>query len=291
MVRIFVKVVQSGSYTRAASLLHLPKSSVSRAVTRIEAESGTKLLMRTTRSITLTAAGRAFYDSCVSPLQQLEEARKSLSGSDNLLSGSVRITAPEDLGASIITPTIAKLSREQLGLNFEMFYTNQRVDLVKDGFDLAIRIGKMSDSQLKAKKLGDICLILVAAPRFLEKNKVKNPADLLGLPCLSYGPRYRKTKWQLRSAKARKTLNFEAKIVCNQMSSLVSLAREGAGVAIVPEYLCRTDIAQGTLRHILPAYYEDEYPVYLVSPFGVQSSARIKMSAELLTQEIKKLLG
>ncbi len=291
VVRIFVKVVQSGSYTRAASLLHLPKSSVSRAVSRIEAESGTKLLLRTTRSITLTAAGRAFYDTCVNPLQQLEEARKSLSGQDTLLKGPVRITAPEDLGASIITPAVAKLSKEHAGLRFEILYTNQRVDLVKEGFDLAIRIGKLQDSQLKAQKLGDIRLLLVASPVFLKQNKIKAVEDLNGVPCLSHSPLYQKASWQLKSKKSRKTLNFEAKIVCNQMSSLLGLARESAGVALVPEYLCRQQISDGSLCAVLPEFSEDGYPAWLLSPHGLQSSARLKVTSMTLYSEIKRLLS
>jgi len=291
VIRIFVKVIQSGSYTRAASLLQLPKSSVSRAVTRLETESGCKLLMRTTRSITLTAAGRAFYDTCVAPLQQLEDARRSLSGKDSLIVGSVKITGPEDLGASILTPAIAELSKDHSGLKFEIHYTNQVVDLIRDGFDLAIRIGVLKDSQLKAHKLGEIKLILVATAGYLSKHSVKNPEDLLECDCLSYGPRYTKTKWELRSNKSKKTLNFEAKIICNQMSSLMNLAKEGAGIALVPEYLCQQDLATKKLVHVLPDFFEEGYPVWLLSPHSIQNSAKIKLLISSFQTRIKKLLS
>src|SRR4051812_36061970 len=106
LTRYFVKVVQNGSFSRAADLLKLPKSTVSKAITRLEHDTGTKLLLRTTRSLTLTAAGRAFYDTCLGPVHILEDAQKSLYGQDSILSGTLKITAPEDLGAHVISPAV-----------------------------------------------------------------------------------------------------------------------------------------------------------------------------------------
>lgn len=284
IIRIFAKVVQSGNYTRAASILQLPKSSVSRAVSRLEKESGTKLLLRTTRSVTLTAAGRAFFDSCIGPLQQLEDARKSITGTDSFLTGLIRITGPEDLGSSIITPTLAELCKKHPEMKFEILYTNQIIDLIKDGFDLAIRIGDLKDSQLKAHKLGDLNLILVASPTYLLNCRIKSPEDLLRYNCLSISSRYSKTQWRLKSAKNKKTLNFESKVVCNQMTSLMKLAEEGAGIALIPEYLCTDKLNDKTLTRVLSDYHEDGYPIWMLSPHSIQTSAKIKV----LTAELKR---
>src|SRR6266566_5612916 len=183
--RIFVKVVQQGSFSRAAELLKLPKSTVSRAVSRLETESGTKLLLRTTRSLTLTASGRAFYESCVGPIHALEDARKSLDGQDSIVVGTIRITAPEDFGTLVVSPAIGKLAKEHTGLVFEMHYTEKFVDLIKDGYDLAVRLGKLSPSRLKVRRFGEVAIIAVAAPEYLKQRPaIKKPQDLAMHDCM-----------------------------------------------------------------------------------------------------------
>ncbi len=156
LVQVFVQVVKNGSFTRAAETLRVPKSTVSKAISRLESETGTKLLIRTTRSQTLTAAGKVFYDSCVGPIQAIEDAQKSLSGNDSMLNGTLKITAPEDLGTDVIAPACGRLTLKHSGLNFELNYTDQLLDLVKDGYDLAIRIGYLKESGLKSRKVGEI---------------------------------------------------------------------------------------------------------------------------------------
>ena len=176
LIRIFVKVVQQSSFSRAAEILKVPKSTVSKAITRLEYETGAKLLLRTTRSLTLTAVGRAFYETCMGPIQTLEEAQKSLNGNESILTGLVRVTAPEDLGIEIIAPTIGELSRKHPLLNFELNYTDDIVDLIKEGFDIAIRIGKLPESSLKVKRIGEIQIIPVASPKYLKNaSKIFNP--------------------------------------------------------------------------------------------------------------------
>ncbi|HET6346646.1 MAG TPA: LysR family transcriptional regulator, partial [Myxococcota bacterium] len=128
LVRIFTKVVQQQSFSKAAALLRLPKATVSRSVSRLERQTGTKLLVRTTRSVSTTSAGLAFYDAASASVQVLEAALRALQGQDSALSGTVRLTAPEDLGAHIISPAIAALSRAHGALAFELHYTDEVVD-------------------------------------------------------------------------------------------------------------------------------------------------------------------
>ena len=242
--RIFVKVLQLGSFTKAATALKIPKSTVSRAVARLEKESGTKLLIRTTRQITATAAGRAFYENCVAPIQTLEDARKSLQGRDSLVMGHIRITAPEDIGEKIVSTEIAKLSRKHKGLTFELNYTDTIVDLIADGVDCAIRIGKLRVNRLKAIRLGHIVLIAVASPEYVKKNKpIKKPQDLLEHDCLSYTI----TNWILKSKKSSHKITVKPRIVSNQITGLIKLALSGAGVTYVPSYLCQEELKSGNL--------------------------------------------
>lgn len=200
LTRIFVKVVQKGSFSRAAELLRVPKSTVSKSVSRLEAVTGTKLLLRTTRSLTLTAAGRAFYDTCLGPIHILEDAQKSLHGTDSIVSGTVRITAPEDLGSHVISGAVGELVKQHPGLAFDLLYTDQVVDLVKDGFDMAVRIGRPRATRFKIRRLGEVVLGLVASNAYLKSaEKISKPENLTGHSCITLDSGSLATRWHLKS--------------------------------------------------------------------------------------------
>lgn len=293
ITRIFVKVVQNGSFSKAAQVLQLPKSTVSKAVSRLERETATTLMMRTTRSLTVTAAGRAFYDSCLGPINALEDAQKSLYGRDSILSGEVRITAPEDLGSTIIAPAVAQLSLRNPGLHFDLSYTDDVVDLVKDGFDLAIRIGRINESSFKVKKVGDIHLILVASSSYLKfKPKIEAPADLETHLCLSLSLTGLKNRWSLRHTQtnADVQINLRPRITCNQMTSLVSMAKSGGGIALIPSYLVQQDLQLGHLMHVLPEWHSPGMAVSMITPLSMSSSARLKMTTDELQSVLKQTL-
>lgn len=291
VTRAFVKVVQMGSFTKAALALRLPKSSVSRMVSRLESDTGTQLLVRTTRNLTLTAAGRGFYESCLGPLHQLEEARKSLSGKDSMLTGLVRITAPEDMGSIFIAPCVADITRRNPGLYFDLVYTEERLDLVRDGIDLAVRIGKLDPSQFKAKRVGDVVLGLVASPGYVAKQaKITKPADLLEHPCFSFTPRSSTMKWHLTKGRQSQTVPVQSRVLANQMSTLQNLALAGAGVALAPLYLCQRDLDAGRLVRVLPDWDGTSFAVSVVSPASISASARVKLVRDQLISEIEKKL-
>ena len=167
--KIFAKVIEFGSFSKAADALKLPKSSVSRAVSALESQTGTRLLLRTTRQLTLTSAGRAFYETTLGPLQSLDDALKSLNGRESLLQGTVRITGPEDLGRFIISPSLTDLARAYPGLKFDLKYTNDIVDLIAEGFDIAVRLGPLKQNSFKATRIGEVKLIFVASPIYLKQ--------------------------------------------------------------------------------------------------------------------------
>lgn len=291
LIHIFVQVVRSGSFTRAAEVLRVPKSTVSKAVSRLETETGTKLLVRTTRSQTLTAAGKTLYDGCVGPLQAIEDAEKSLSGNDSLLMGVLKITAPDDLGTGILAPAAANLIRKYPGLSFDFNYTDRIVDLVKEGFDLAVRIGHLKESGLKVKRVGEVRLILIASPSYLKsEGRLSKPEDLKAHPCLSLGTgRY---VWPLRSdSGASAQVAIRPRIVSNHMSSLVKAAVAGGGVALVPSFLARPRIESGDIVRVLPHWTSQGLPVSVLSPLAFSSSARLRITTDFFIHELQKALG
>lgn len=290
--RIFVKVVQQGSFSRAATLLGVPKSTVSRAVRSLEEEHQTRLLLRTTRSLSLTAAGRMFFDACLGPVQALEEAEKSLSGKDAEMAGHVKLTAPEDLGAHVISPALARLCVAYPQLTFEVNYSNEVIDLVRDGYDLAVRIGKLSTSSYRTRKVGVISLITVAAPSYIGvAPTISKPDDLAKHACLTLNLATIVPRWQLMSGRKSTSVAIKPSIICNQMTSLVRMAREGAGVALVPRYLVADYLAQGELVQLLPDWYQNHYPVSLVMPLSGELPNRLRLCANRLTEDIAAALA
>lgn len=290
LVRIFVQVVRSGGFTKAAGVLRLPKSTVSKAVSRLETETGAKLLIRTTRSQTLTDVGQAFFDRCLGPIQAIEEAQKSLSGSDTLLAGRLKITAPEDLGTAVLAPAAGVLTRKHAGLVFELNYTDQIVDLVKDGYDLAVRIGHLRESGLKVKRVGEIRLVLVASPSYLKaEGRIAKPDDLKDRACLSLTNS--RAIWALRSESGTSVrVPIRSRLVSNQMSSLISAAIAGAGVALVPAFLVREAIESKGLMRVLPQWTSQGRPVSMLSPLAFSSSARLRIATDHFLAELKKAL-
>ena len=289
LVHIFVKVVKMGGFSKAAEALRIPKSTVSKAVTKLEHDTGTKLLIRTTRSQTLTAAGKAFYDSCVGPIQTIEDAQKSLSGNDSILTGTLKITAPEDLGTEVLAPAAGQLAKKHPGLNFEFIYTDDVLDLVRDGFDLAVRIGTPKESGLKLKKAGEVVLILVASPSYLKSTeKIRKPEDLKNHSCLALlGLR----QWKLKSDSSSIHVSVQPRIISNQMSSLLKVAATNAGVALVPSYLAQPLINEGKLMHVLPKWHSEGMPVSILSPLPFASSARLRVTADYFLEELQKALA
>lgn len=292
LTRIFVKIAQVGSFTRAAAILNLPKSTVSKAVSRLERLSGTQLLSRTTRSLTLTAAGRAFYDSTLEPLLLIEDAQKSLHGQDSMLSGLIRLTAPEDLGAVVISPLIAKLSISHPGLDFELLYSDEVLDLVKSGLDLAVRLGKVPPSSFKVKKCGQVVLVAVAAPAYLKKHQApQHPKDLKNHSCLSISSQRMRREWTLQSTTKRLSVPVESRLVSNQMSSLRNMTLAGAGIALIPYFLCREDLQEGRLIRVLAEWQSPGIPVSLIMPSSSSRSARLKITVDHLHRSLTAVLS
>jgi DNA-binding transcriptional LysR family regulator len=291
LVQMFVQVVKSGGFSKAAQVLKVPKSTVSKAVSKLEKDTGVKLLLRTTRSQTLTAEGRGFYDACVGAVESIENAHKSLYGNENLLTGTIKLTAPEDIGTEVIAPAAAVLSQKYPGLSFQLIYTNDILDLVRDGYDLAVRIGKLSESSLKSKKIGEVKLILVASPQYLKnRDKISEPEDLKEHDCLTMSLKSEWTLWHLKSSSGSAQVNVKSRLASNQMTSLLRGAEAGAGIALVPSYLAQAHLKSKKLVTVLPQWSTSGMPVSMVSPLPFSSSARLRITTDYLFSEIQKAL-
>lgn len=286
--RIFVKVIKHGSFSSAAEVLKLPKSSVSRAISKLESESGTKLIIRTTRSLNLTEAGREFYEACLPAVTIIEEAQKNLEGKDKTISGTLKITAPEDLGLSVISPAIADLSLKYPALNFDFRFTDSVVDIVKEGFDIAIRLGKRVDSGHRLTQAGEVVLIAVASSKYLLKSeKIKHPNDLKDHTCLSH---FWSKQWTMKSAKTVVNVPIKTKVTGNHMISMLNMSLAGCGVAFVPRYLCDTHLKSGKLVHVLPDWKSPPIPASIITPLSPSSSLKLQTAVNAIKEALNGAL-
>lgn len=291
-IRVFVKIIQMGSFTSAAKSLGLPVSSVSRTVMRLEEESGTKLLLRTTRSLKPTPRGQLFYENCLDSVVSLEEARLSLNGNDSLPEGLVRLTAPEDIGEFIISPAIGALTRAHPGLSFELEYSDKVVDLVNEGFDLAIRMGRLKPSRMTVKRIGNVNLILVASQNYLDTvGAPQTPEELLQHSLLTLNSASFRKNWELRSRDLSVNLAISPRVISNQMTGLISMAAQGAGIAFVPGFLCQSQLKSGRLVRVLSEWAGEEVPVSIVATQGKTKTLRLKIVADRLAKEIRRRLS
>lgn len=297
--RIFVKVVQHGGFSRAAQFLKIPKSTVSKALAKLEKKTATKLLTRTTRSQTLTVAGQVFYEKCLGPIQSLEDAQRSLFGQDNIISGPIKISAPEDIGSYLLSPIITELSKKYPNLSFELFFTSRMVNIVKEGFDFAIRTGTLTESRLKARKIGHLNLVLVASPQYLNQHfihsqgkaiAIRKPIDLLKHRTLSLSSSLMTKNWKLKNGKETVDVPISGFLESNSMTSLLKMSLSGAGITLLPKYMCETDLKNKNLIQVLPDWINISPPISIVSAHSLENSARLKVVSDFIVSSLQKKL-
>lgn len=264
----FVRVVDAGSITRAAQFLHQPKSRVSRNIAALERELGIALLYRTTRQFNVTEAGRTLYDRCRDKVYSLEEAAHSLRESSHEVAGLLQLTAAEDVGAILFGGLFAEFKAMHPKVTFNLVLSNDYVDLVKEGIDLALRIGALEDTSLKSRYVGKTASVLVASPAYLDAApKIIEPRDLLKHEALVFTAELEDGCWPLTAA-GKKKEQIRIKPSCTATNPIVpfELALLGRGVALIPESMCIESIRTGALTRVLPEYSSPPIPVHFVWP-------------------------
>ncbi|WP_127716851.1 LysR family transcriptional regulator [Halobacteriovorax sp. HLS] len=259
LLKIFCKVSELGSFTKAAKALNMPKSRVSRAIASLELELGTQLIRRTTRQTSLTSAGEEFFISISPLLIRLDQEIQHISEATNEIKGVIRITAPEDMSQTILSDMISKYIEAYPKVEIQSIITNQYLDLAKENIDLALRVGTLKDSNLIQNKLTDVGLILVASNKYLKKYGCPNSlSELEGHRFLSFRDIHTiaNSEFMLDS--------FKTVITSDSFSMLLRLALDGQGISILPDYYCKSYLESGMLTHILPKWKGKKSPVHIV---------------------------
>ncbi len=287
---IFAKVVQEGSFTGAARLLTMPKSTVSLKISQLEERLGVRLLQRTTRSQRLTDDGDAFYERCRIIIADLEGAEAAARERGNQPRGRLRITAPVSLADNCIGRWAAEYALEYPNVRLEMVAEDKRVNLVEEGFDLALRGGELHDSSLIVKKLGSSPVGLYASPRYLAlRGTPRLPRDLSQHDCISWSAYEILRSWTLRKVDARKTLDIaiSARIHANNLSIALDAAKAGLGVTPLPAFVAADATASGGLERVLPSWITSDGVLSAVYPSARHLSLRVRTMIDFLSERLR----
>ncbi len=278
-ILVFVKVVQAGSFSEAARRLKMPKTTVSARVAALEAAVGVNLIQRTTRKLTVTLAGMGYFSHCVKAIQQLDAGAAELASVNDAPQGTLRITAPVDIGHTIL-PAIVHSFLERCPLvQVEMLISNRVVDLVGEGIDLAMRAGPMKDSSLVSKRFFELEANLWASPTYLAgAGTLTMPKDLLKHQFV--GTR-NPTTVQLRKGKATAEVILSGRALCDDYSAIKALVLLGNCIGWLPNFLVANEVANGSLVPVLPGWTANvNGDVHFVYPGMKRGSANVRAFIE-----------
>lgn len=276
---VFSNVARHGSFTAAAAELHMPKSTVSRKVSELETRLGARLFQRTTRKLSLTDAGRLYYERSARIVEQVEEADRAIANLQETPRGSLRVTAPLSFG--LLGAPLAKFLQAYPEVGLELVCTDRVVDLIEEGFDVGIRAGRLKDSSLITRSLGSVRRFVVASPDYLKRRgRPRRPTDLAKHECMQFGPS--RGAWQLYAEGRKVEVRVSSRFAANDMDILHDAAVAGLGIALIPLFRCAGDLKKRRLERVLEKWSSDDTPIQAVYPSTRQLSPKVKAFVEHL---------
>ncbi|KVF23020.1 LysR substrate-binding domain-containing protein [Burkholderia cepacia] len=287
----FVKVVEHGGFTQAGRALDVPKSTLSRRIAALEAKYDVRLLQRTTRHFTVTETGREFHERCLAVLVEAEAAREVIERRHAEPRGIVRVSCPTALLEYRVSELVARFMAIHPQVQVHLEATNRRVDLLSEGFDLALRVRfpPLEDSDLVMRVLADSPQRLVAAPHWLDgRAPLSDPAGLAGAPSLDWGPA-RHHVWQLVGPNGEHAqLRHHPRFVTDDMHALRDAAIHGVGIVQLPCMVVEDDLRDGTLVDVLPGWAPKGGVVHAVFPSRRGLLPRVRLLIDFLAEHIRK---
>jgi DNA-binding transcriptional LysR family regulator len=282
----FVRVVDAGSLSSAARSLPSSLTSVSRQISALEERFGTQLLLRTTRHLALTDDGRILYERAKSILGELKEVEATLSRGRHEPSGRLRISAPTLIGRLLVAPLLAEFLRRYPSLIVELLLVDRAVDMVEEDIHLSLRVGHLPDSQLVARKLADLRMVVCASPAYLERRGVPRvPADLVHHDCLVFSDAPGVAQWSFKEgAETQRRIRIAGRLWVNSLEALASAAKDGAGIVRVPSWQVKADIAAASLQRILLDYEPPPTPLQLLFQPSRSGSPKARIFADYLLE-------
>lgn len=282
-IRAFVAVVDAGSFVGAADALRISKAAVSRLVAALEARLGTRLLHRTTRRLSLTDEGTLFHARCRAVLGDLDEAEAEVTVRTGAARGTLRLNVPVSFGILHLAPLWPAFMARNPQVTLEITLSDRLVDLVDEGYDLAVRIGRLAESSLVSRRLSSTRLVLCASPSYLERHGVpEHPGDLAAHAVLAYSLFSTGDRWDFSGPDGPVSVVVRPRLRTNSGDTCRSAALAGCGVILQPSFLIGDDLRTGRLVEILPSYRLPEPGIHAVYPSRRLVPAKVRALIDYL---------
>jgi DNA-binding transcriptional LysR family regulator len=274
---LFVRIADAGSFVAAAEQLGLSRAQASRAILDLEARLGTRLLNRTTRRLSLTEAGTAFYHRAQRISADVAEAEEEAAALHARPRGLLRDNAPMSFGVLQVAPALTGYLERYPEVSVDLTLNDRVVDLLEDGNDLAIRIGRLADSSLIARRLAPCRLMLCAAPSYLSAHGTPaHPSDLARHRCIAYAYGANRDEWVFDGPEGEVRVRVGTRLQVNNGDAIQAAIREGYGIARQPDFIAAADLAAGRVVQILPEWHQQDIAVYAVYPPARTLSAKVR---------------
>lgn len=287
---VFRRVVEAENFSAVARETNMSQSTVSKHIAALEERLGTKLLNRSTRSLKLTEAGKEYYQHCIRILNDFQEAEASVGKGKIKPTGTLRISTSAAFGRTFVVPYLNEFLDTYPDINIDLLFDDEYIDLVKNGIDLAIRIGPLADSTLIAKKIGTTQRLVVASPDYLVKHgRPKKPADLIKHDCLFYSLQKTPDLWYFNSTQeGDESVRVSGRLKASSPDAICDATIAGLGISVLCEWYAQQYIEQGKLKAILADYRPTAYDIHAVYPERRFVAPKVKRMIEFLAAKLKK---
>lgn len=287
-MRVFVEVCRAGGFAEAGRRLGLSPPSVSRLVNELESELGVALLHRTTRAVRVTESGRIFREQAGPLIEACEEVFDVARGARTTPRGKVRLTAPVLFGCLYVSPVLTRFLEKYREVEIESVYVDRPVQLVEEGFDIGVRIGRLPDSNLLAREVGSIRRVVCASPDYLtRRGRPQQPDELAPADTIRALPVTPTSHWKFANGIS---VEINSRRVTTSMADAIATCRAGGGFTQVLSYQIGPELASGELEVVLQDYEVDPIPVHVLHTEGRTSAAKVRLLVEDLTQDLRKIL-
>jgi DNA-binding transcriptional LysR family regulator len=287
-MRAFAAVVDAGSFVGATDALGVSKAAVSRYVNDLESRLGVRLLHRTTRKLSLTEEGDVFYVRCKTLLGDLDEAEAEITSRSGQASGWLKINAPVTFGVLHLAPLWGQFRERHPKVSLDVTLADRVVDLVEEGYDLAVRVARMADSSLITRKLSTTRAVLCASPKYLKRaGRPRHPSELAGHAVLAYSYWSGRDDWQFEGPEGAVSVKIHPTIRTNSGDTCRAGALQHQGIVLQPTFLIGGDLASGALVELMPEYRLPELGIYAVYPSRKHVAPKVRLLIDFLVESFK----
>jgi DNA-binding transcriptional LysR family regulator len=287
-MRVFVRVAETGSFSAVARERGVTQPTITKRIAELERRAGVQLMMRNTRGLNLTDAGARYYARCRDILADVDDALSSAAQSQSTLTGTLRINVPMSFGKLYLVSQVIHFMQRYPSLQVDLIMNDRFVDIVEEGVDLAIRIGKVTEPQMIAKRLGRSPRVLVGTPEyFATHGEPQEPKDLASHNCIVYSYLATRDEWELRGPKGDQSIRVRGSFRANNAEALREAALAGMGIALLPMWMVGEDVGRGRLRAVLKEYMPPGPEISAVYPMSKRVLPKVRYFIEHLEQNLK----